>query len=40
MGDDMPSCELNVVKNDDSFYGYPYKHSMDVLDPDYYKKNT
>ena len=38
MGDDMPSCELNVVKNDDSFYGYPYKHSMDVLDPDYSKK--
>jgi len=38
MGDDMPSCELNVVTNDDSFYGYPYKHSMDVLDPDYSKK--
>ena len=38
MGDDMPSCELNVVKNDDSFYGYPYKHSMDVLDPEYSKK--
>ena len=38
MGDDMPSCELNVVKNDDSFYGYPYKHSMDILDPEYSKK--
>ena len=38
MGDDMPSCELNVVINDDSFYGYPYKHSMDVLDPEYSKK--
>ena len=38
MGDDMPSCELNVVTNDDSFYGYPYKHSTDVLDPDYSKK--
>tara|TARA_B100001093_G_scaffold86575_1_gene78367 strand:+ start:220 stop:1365 length:1146 start_codon:yes stop_codon:yes gene_type:complete len=38
MGDDMPSCELNVVINDDSFYGYPYKHSMDVIDPDYSKK--
>tara|TARA_B100001093_G_scaffold104303_1_gene96462 strand:+ start:370 stop:1515 length:1146 start_codon:yes stop_codon:yes gene_type:complete len=38
MGDDMPSCELNVVINDDSFYGYPYKHSIDVLDPDYSKK--
>ena len=38
MGDDMPSCELNVVINDNSFFGYPYKHSMDVLDPDYSKK--
>ena len=38
MGDDMPSCELNVVLKDNSFYGYPYKHSMDVLDPDYSKK--
>ena len=38
MGDDMPSCELNVVIDDDSFYGYPYKHSKDVLDPEYSKK--
>jgi len=38
MGDDMPSCELNVVLKDDSFYGYPYKHSMDVQDPDYSNK--
>ena len=38
MGDDMPSCELNVVINEGSFYGYPYKHSVDVLDPDYSRK--
>lgn len=38
MGDDMPSCELNVVIDDNSFFGYPYKHSMDVLDPVYSKK--
>jgi len=38
MGDDMPSCELNVVLEDNSFYGYPYKHSLDVLDPEYSKK--
>ena len=38
MGDDMPSCELNVVEVENSFYGYPYKHSMDVLDPEYSKK--
>ena len=38
MGDDMPACELNVVINEDSFYGYPYKHATDVLDPEYSKK--
>ena len=38
MGDDMPSCELNVVLEDNSFYGYPYKHSLDILDPEYSKK--
>ena len=38
MGDDMPSCELNVIENDNSFYGYPYKHSIDVMDPEYSKK--
>ena len=38
MGDDIPSCELNVVEVENSFYGYPYKHSMDVLDPEYSKK--
>ncbi len=38
MGDDMPSCELNVVENDNSFFGYPYKHSVDIMDPEYSKK--
>ena len=38
MGDDIPSCELNVVENDNSFFGYPYKHSIDVLDPEYSKR--
>ena len=38
MGDDMPSCELNVIENDNSFFGYPYKHSIDVMDPEYSKK--
>ena len=37
MGDDMPACELNVVLEEDSFYGYPYKHANDVLDPKYSK---
>ena len=38
MGDDMPACELNVVTVNDSFYGYPYKHAMNILDPEYSKK--
>ena len=38
MGDDIPACELNVVMEDGSFYGYPYKHAMDIPDPEYSKK--
>ena len=35
LGDDSPSCELNVVNKDGSFYGYPYKHAKDVIDPEF-----
>ncbi len=35
MGDDSPSCELNVVNNEGEFFGYPYKHAKDVIDPEY-----
>ena len=35
LGDDSPSCELNVVNEEGSFYGYPYKHSRDVIDPEF-----
>tara|TARA_B100000482_G_C12613657_1_gene300217 strand:+ start:4997 stop:6130 length:1134 start_codon:yes stop_codon:yes gene_type:complete len=35
LGDDSPSCELNVVKKDDSFYGFPFIHATDVIDPQY-----
>ena len=35
MGDDSPSCELNVVENDGDFFGYPYKHATDVIDPEF-----
>ncbi len=37
MGDDMPACELNVVLEEDSFYGFPYKHANNVFDPKYSK---
>ncbi len=35
LGDDSPSCELNVVDKEGSFFGYPYKHSKDVIDPEF-----
>ncbi len=35
LGDDLPSCELNVIKQEGSFYGYPYKHAKDVIDPEF-----
>jgi len=35
LGDNSPSCELNVVDKEGSFYGYPYKHAKDVIDPEF-----
>ncbi len=35
LGDNSPSCELNMVNNEGSFYGYPYKHAKNVIDPDF-----
>ena len=35
LGDDSPSCELNVVKEDNSFYGFPFIHATDVIDPEF-----
>ena len=37
LGDNTPSCELNVVIKDGSFYGFPYKHAKDVIDPEFGK---
>ena len=37
LGDDSPSCELNVIEKDGSFFGYPYKHAKDVIDPEFGK---
>ena len=37
LGDDSPSCELNVIDKEGSFYGYPYKHAKNVIDPEYGK---
>ena len=35
LGDDSPSCELNVINKEGSFYGYPFKHAKDVIDPEF-----
>ena len=35
LGDDSPACELNVVNEEGSFFGYPYKHAKDVIDPEF-----
>jgi glucose/arabinose dehydrogenase len=35
LGDNSPSCELNVVNKEGSFYGYPYKHAKDIIDPEF-----
>ena len=39
LGDDSPSCELNVVEEENSFYGFPYVHANDVMDPEYGSDN-
>ena len=35
LGDDSPSCELNILENENSFFGFPFIHSTDVIDPQY-----
>ena len=37
LGDNSPSCELNVIEENGSFYGYPYKHAKNVIDPEFGK---
>ncbi len=37
LGDNSPSCELNVVNEEGGFFGFPYKHAKDVIDPEYGK---
>ena len=35
LGDDSPSCELNRVDQASGFYGFPYKHSSNTIDPEF-----
>jgi glucose/arabinose dehydrogenase len=40
LGDDSPSCELNRVDADGQFFGYPYKHALDISDPEFGSMNS
>ena len=33
LGDNSPSCELNVIDKEGNFFGFPYKHAKNVIDP-------
>jgi glucose/arabinose dehydrogenase len=35
LGDNSPSCELNKVDQEGQFYGFPYKHAKNVIDPEF-----
>ena len=35
LGDDSPSCELNRLDFEGQFFGYPYKHASNVIDPEF-----
>ncbi len=35
LGDDSPSCELNRLDFDGQFFGYPFKHASNVIDPEF-----
>ncbi|MDA8526753.1 PQQ-dependent sugar dehydrogenase, partial [Gammaproteobacteria bacterium] len=40
LGDDSPSCELNKVDFNGQFFGYPYIHATNVVDPEYGSMNS
>jgi glucose/arabinose dehydrogenase len=33
LGDDSPSCELNILEVEDSFFGFPFLHATNIIDP-------
>ena len=35
LGDDSPSCELNILEEENSFFGFPFLHATSVIDPEY-----
>ena len=35
LGDSLPSCELNILEESGDFFGFPYLHAQDVIDPEF-----
>ena len=35
LGDLIPSCELNVLEESGDFFGFPYLHAQDIIDPEF-----
>ena len=35
LGDDSPSCELNILKEENTFFGFPFLHATNIIDPEY-----
>ena len=33
LGDNSPSCELNILEEEDSFFGFPFLHATNIIDP-------
>ena len=40
LGDDSPSCELNRLDQDGQFFGYPFKHASNIMDPEFGDLNS
>lgn len=40
LGDDSPSCELNRLDHYGQFFGYPFKHASNVIDPEFGEINS
>lgn len=35
LGDSLPSCELNMLEETGDFFGFPYVHAQDIIDPEF-----
>jgi glucose/arabinose dehydrogenase len=35
LGDDSPSCELNILEEENTFFGFPFLHATSIIDPEY-----